>query len=203
MAKRERPRSVKDIIQRGMKDYSTAVEVLQLIGDDPTREGLKETPDRWIKALQFWFSGYKCDPKSLLKVFKDGSEDYDQMVFQSNIPVWSHCEHHIAPFFGVAHIAYIPDGKIVGLSKLSRLTDVLSRRLQVQERLTSQIASHLQEALNPKGVAVCVQCRHTCMESRGVCKAGTETTTQKFFGAFLDEPETRAEFMALVSSAKK
>jgi GTP cyclohydrolase I len=137
-----------------------------------------------------------------LKVFEDGAEHYDQMLIERNIPVWSLCEHHMAPFFGVAHIAYIPKGHIVGLSKLVRLTDIYARRLQVQERLTAQIADALWTHLQPQGVGVVLECRHSCMESRGVCKAGVTTTTSALFGAIKEEPETRAEFLHLVHSSR-
>lgn len=171
----------------------------QLEPDTFTREGLEETPARWAKAMERWMGGYDVDPKSVLKTFTDGAGDKG-MVFQQNIPVWSHCEHHLAPFFGVAHVAYIPDGKIVGLSKLFRLVDVFARRLQVQERLTSQVADAMWEHLQPLGVGVVLRCRHLCMESRGVERSGTTTTTTKLHGAFLDRPEAREEFMGMVNS---
>lgn len=170
------------------------------VGEDPTREGLVETPARYLKAMQFWTSGNNQDPKEVLKLFDDGAEHYDEMVFQRNIPVWSLCEHHIAPFFGVVHIGYLPKTKIVGLSKLSRLVDVFARRLQVQERLTSQIANALMEHLGASGVGVVMECRHTCMESRGVQKAGSVTVTSAMLGAMRNEPETRAEFLSFVQA---
>lgn len=173
------------------------IRILEYAGDDPKREGLLETPRRVAKALDHWFSGYSQDPKEILKVFEDGGESYDQMVVVKDIPIYSKCEHHMADIFGTATIAYIPDGKIVGLSKLSRLADVFARRLQVQERLTSQIAHALQEHLDPKGVGVMIKARHMCMESRGICQQGHHTVTTALVGAFLNEPETRAEFMAL------
>lgn len=171
--------------------------IIQFAGDDPKREGLVETPNRVAKALTHWFNGYNKDPKDLLKVFEDGGESYDQMVVVKDIPIYSKCEHHMADIFGTATIAYIPDGKIVGLSKLSRLADMFARRLQVQERLTNQIADALHENLNPKGVAVMIKARHMCMESRGICQQGHHTITTALKGAFIEESDTRAEFMAI------
>lgn len=171
--------------------------ILQYTGDNASREGLTETPRRVAKALDHWFSGYGVEPKDIMKVFEDGGEDYDQMVIVKDIPIYSKCEHHMADIFGTATIAYIPNGKIVGLSKLSRLADIFARRLQVQERLTSQIAKAIQENLEPKGVGVMIKARHMCMESRGICQQGHHTITTSLLGAFLQEPETRAEFMAL------
>ena len=167
------------------------------------REGLLETPARVSKAYSTWFSGYGKDPSEILKVFKDGAEDYDEMVLVTDIPVYSHCEHHLAPIFGVAHIAYIPNGAIVGLSKLPRLVDVFARRLQVQERLTSQIANCLNEQLSPKGVGVVLQCRHMCMESRGISLPGIVTTTSALKGSLKNEPDCRAEFLNLVQQSRR
>ncbi len=172
--------------------------LLQYVGEDPSRGGLVETPKRFLKAWQFWTSGYDKDPKEILKVFEDGAENYDEMVLVKDIPFYSQCEHHLAPFFGVAHIAYIPDGKIVGLSKFSRLVDMYARRLQVQERLTNQVATAIQDVLKPKGVAVVMNARHMCMESRGVCQQGHSTTTSAMVGAFKDEHDTRMEFLELI-----
>lgn len=179
----------------GIHDH--IVRLLQFAGDDPKREGLAETPARVAKALKHWFSGYDKKPEDLLKVFEDGGESYDQMVVVKDIPIYSKCEHHMADIFGTATIAYIPDGKIVGLSKLSRLADMFARRLQVQERLTNQIADALYEHLEPKGVAVMIKARHMCMESRGICQQGHHTVTTALKGVFREESETRAEFMAL------
>lgn len=179
----------------GIQDH--IVRLLQFAGDDPKREGLLETPARVAKALKHWFSGYGKKPEDLLKVFEDGGEKYDQMVVVKDIPIYSKCEHHMADIFGTATIAYIPNGKIVGLSKLSRLADMYARRLQVQERLTNQIADALFKHLEPKGVAVMIKARHMCMESRGICQQGHHTVTTALKGVFLEESETRAEFMAL------
>jgi GTP cyclohydrolase I len=173
--------------------------LLQYIGEDPARGGLQETPQRYLNAWKHWTSGYTCHPSDVLKVFEDGAEKCDEMVLVRDIPVYSQCEHHLAPFFGVAHIAYIPNGKIVGLSKLSRLADIFARRLQVQERLTNQVADALNEYLDPLGVGVVIKCRHLCMESRGICQQGHSTITSAMRGAFREQDATRAEFMGLVS----
>lgn len=171
--------------------------LLQYVGEDASRGGLLETPKRVLKAWKHWTSGYSMDPKAVLKVFEDGAEQYDQMVVVKDIPIYSHCEHHLAPIFGTATIAYIPNGKIVGLSKLSRLADGFARRLQVQERLTNQIADSLMQELSPIGVGVLIKARHLCMESRGICQQGHHTITTALRGAIKDEDQTRAEFLKL------
>lgn len=175
----------------------TMLRQFECIGSNDPREGLLETPYRVAKAWEFWLSGYDKTPEDVLKVFKDGAENHDQMVTVKDIPIYSHCEHHLAPFFGTATISYIPDGRIVGLSKLSRLADMFARRLQVQERLTDQIADALFTVLKPKGAGVVIKARHMCMESRGVCQQGHQTITSALRGAFRDEPETRSEFLRL------
>jgi GTP cyclohydrolase I len=175
------------------------VRLLQLIGEDANREGLSETPARVVKAWRHWCSGYGKDAGKLLKVFEDGAEKYDQMVIVKDIPIYSHCEHHLAAIIGTASIAYIPNGKIVGLSKLSRLADMFARRLQVQERLTDQIADALVEHLQPIGVGVIIKARHLCMESRGVCQQGHHTITTALRGAIKDEAQTRSEFLRLAN----
>lgn len=164
------------------------------------RQGLQETPLRFAKAWEFWTSGYGKDPSDVLKIFDDGGEQYDEMIVVNNIPFYSLCEHHLAPFFGTATIAYIPNpGKqqVIGLSKASRLTDIYARRLQVQERLTVQIADALDFHVRPLGVGVKVKARHLCMESRGVCQCGVETTTTAFRGVMKTEPAAKAEFLKL------
>lgn len=171
--------------------------LLQYVGDDPSREGLHETPKRVAKAWAHWCGGYDGDPAKILKVFSDGAENHDQMVTVKDIPIYSHCEHHMAPIFGTVTISYIPNGKIVGLSKLSRLAEMYARRLQVQERLTDQIADALFQHLQPKGVGVVIKARHMCMESRGICQQGHHTITTALRGAMRDEAETRAEFLQL------
>lgn len=171
--------------------------IIQFVGDDPNREGLLETPKRVVKAWEHWTSGYNKDPADILKVFEDGAEGSDNMIIVKDIPFYSKCEHHLADIFGVATIAYIPSGKIVGLSKLSRLLDIYARRLQVQERLTNQVADALEKHLNPLGVGVLIKARHMCMESRGICQQGHHTITSALRGVMRDKPETRAEFMEL------
>ena len=168
--------------------------ILGFVGETE-REGLKETPHRVAKAWKHWCSGYNVDIAALLKVFEDGADNYDQMVIVKDIPIYSKCEHHLADIFGTATIAYIPNGKIVGLSKLSRLADAFARRLQVQERLTSQIADALVEHLQPLGVGVVIKARHMCMESRGICQQGHHTVTTALRGVIKEQPATRAEFM--------
>ncbi|MGE4569413.1 MAG: GTP cyclohydrolase I FolE [Bacteroidales bacterium] len=169
-------------------------EVLDTIDPDPRREGLEKTPERVSRAMQFLTQGYDIDPEQILAsaLFQ---EDYKQMVLVKDIEVYSLCEHHMIPFFGKAHIAYIPDGKITGLSKIARVVDAFSRRLQVQERLTMQIRDCIQSALNPLGVAVVIEAQHLCMMMRGVQKQNSVTTTSAFTGAFLRDPRTREEFM--------
>lgn len=170
--------------------------LLQFIGEDPARGGLAETPARVAKAWQFWCSGYGRDPFDLLKTFEDGAENVDEMVLVRDIPFYAHCEHHMAPFFGTATVGYIPNGKVVGLSKINRLVDVFARRLQVQERLTTQIADALMVGLEPKGVGVLLTARHLCMESRGVCQQGHSTVTSAVRGV-MKEGVPRQEFLAL------
>lgn len=172
--------------------------LLQFIGEDPKRGGLRETPARFLKAWRELTSGYGIDPGSVLKSFEDGAANYDEMVLVKDIPVYSQCEHHLIPFFGKAHVAYIPNGRIVGLSKLSRLVDVFARRLQVQERLTNQIADAMQEHLDPLGIGVVIECRHFCMEARGISRAGATTITSAMRGAMLTKPEARAELLTLI-----
>jgi GTP cyclohydrolase I len=171
--------------------------LLVTMGEDPDRPGLRETPRRFTEAWVEYTSGYWMDPAPLLTCFEDGAENYDEMVMVKDIPVYSHCEHHLAPFFGVAHIAYVPTGRVLGLSKFARLTDIFMRRLQVQERLTQQIAHALDDALKPKGVAVMLECRHLCMEARGVRTSGSSTVTSCLLGV-LKDAAPRAEFMRLV-----
>lgn len=176
--------------------------LLSGIGEDPARGGLHETPTRAAKAWEQWTEGYALKPEDVLKSFEDGAERMDEMVLVSNIPVSSKCEHHMADIFGLAHVAYIPNGRIVGLSKIPRLVNIFARRLQVQERMTTQIADALQEHLLPKGVGVVMQCRHACMESRGISIRGSITTTSAMHGVLLTKPEARAEFLNLIALAR-
>lgn len=178
-------------------------QMLAHIGDDPTRGGLIDTPDRVVRAWGEWFAGYGIDPLALLaKDFEDGAEKADEMVLLTNIPVQSHCEHHITPIIGLAHVAYIPSGRIVGISKLARVVDAYSRRLQVQERLTNQIADAIQEVLDPVGVGVVITAKHFCMATRGVKMPDVDTTTSALRGVFKDRPEVRSEFLSLISLAR-
>lgn len=172
-------------------------EILSLLGEDPGREGLLKTPERVAKALQYMTKGYKEDGIAIIKkaVF---DEKYRQMVLVKNIDLYSTCEHHMMPFIGKCHVAYIPDGRITGLSKIARVVETYARRLQVQERLTVQIRDCIQEALHPLGVAVVIEASHTCMQIRGVEKANSITTTSAFSGAFLSSARTRNEFLNLI-----
>lgn len=174
--------------------------LLQFVGEDPARGGLVETPKRVIKAWSHWCSGYGKNPADILKCFEDGAEGCDEMVVRKDIPLYSHCEHHMAAIIGKCTVAYIPRGKVVGLSKLDRLVDIYARRLQVQERMTNQIADALWDNLDPVGVGVWISARHMCVESRGIQSANSETITTALRGAFLSEPATRAEFLALARS---
>lgn len=171
-------------------------QMLVRIGEDPQREGLVDTPRRVTEAWREWFSGYTQDPASIFRTFKDGAEDCDEMIILDNIPVQSHCEHHLAPFIGTAVIGYIPKGKIVGLSKIPRLVNIFAKRLQVQERLTNQIADSMMEHLKPRGVGVIIRAEHYCMSTRGVHTPGVFTTTSALRGIFQDA-RARAEFLAL------
>lgn len=172
-------------------------EIIDAIGEDSEREGLLKTPERVAKAWQFLTHGYDLCPTTILKsaLF---TEDYSEMILVKDIEVFSLCEHHMLPFFGKAHVAYIPNGKVVGLSKIPRVVDVFARRLQVQERLTLQIRDAIQDVLNPEGVAVVIEANHLCMVMRGVQKQNATTTTSAMSGEFLDNPSTREEFMRLI-----
>ena len=172
-------------------------EILRLLGEDPDREGLIKTPERVAKAMSFITKGYAQDPIAILRsaMFK---EEYQQMVLVKDIELFSVCEHHMLPFIGKAHVAYIPNGHITGLSKIARVVECFARRLQVQERLTVQIRDSIQQALNPLGVAVVIEASHTCMQMRGVEKQRSVTSTSAFTGVFLSDPRTRDEFMQLI-----
>ena len=180
------------------KDLAKNIKsILTELGESPDREGLIKTPERVSKSMAFLTSGYKENPSKILKAAMF-AENYSQMVLVKDIELYSLCEHHMLPFFGKAHIAYIPNGHIVGLSKIPRIVDVFSRRLQVQERLTDEIKDCLQDTLNPKGVAVVIEAQHLCMQMRGVQKQHSSTTTSAFSGMFLKDEKTRAEFMNLI-----
>ncbi len=177
-------------------------EILRLLGEDPEREGLIKTPERVAKAMSFLTKGYAEDPMEIIRsaTFR---EDYDHMVLVKDIELYSLCEHHVLPFYGKAHVAYIPNGYITGLSKIARVVESFARRMQVQERLTMDISKCLEEALNPKGVAVVIEASHTCMQMRGIEKQGSATTTSVLTGSFLSDPRTREEFMMLISNKFK
>jgi GTP cyclohydrolase I len=171
--------------------------ILEAIGEDPNRDGLRRTPERFEKAFRFLTSGYQQDPEKLLNgaMF---SVCYDQMVLVKDIEFYSLCEHHLLPFFGKCHVAYIPDKKVVGLSKIPRLVNMFARRLQIQERLTNQIANSIQQKIAPLGVGVVIEGRHLCMAMRGVEKESSQTVTSAMLGSFKDNPKTREEFLSLV-----
>lgn len=183
------------VVEEIASKYKT---ILTDIGENPQREGLLKTPERVAKAMQYLTHGYDLDPTEILRsaMFK---EDYSQMVIVKDIEVYSMCEHHLLPFFGKAHIAYIPDGCVVGLSKIPRVVDAFARRLQVQERLTNEIRDCLQSTMKPKGVAVVIECAHLCMQMRGIQKQNSVTTTSAFTGEFLKDT-TRQEFIKLIGS---
>ena len=176
-------------------------QLLKEIGEDPDREGLQRTPERVAKALEYLTSGYA---KNVDEILNDALfvEEYDEMVVVKDIDLFSLCEHHLLPFVGKAHVAYMPHKKIVGLSKIARLVEMFSRRLQVQERLTTQVANTLNEALQPRGVAVVIEAVHLCMLMRGVEKQNSKAVTSAMLGAFRDRPETRAEFMELIKAGR-
>lgn len=178
-----------------IKNYK---ETLQLLGEDAGREGLQKTPERVAKAMQFLTQGYQMDANAILNSAKF-HEDVSEMIIVKDIELYSMCEHHMLPFYGKAHVAYIPNGYITGLSKIARVVDVYSRRLQVQERLTHQILNSIKETLNPLGVAVVIEASHLCMMMRGVQKQNSVTTTSAFWGEF-EKNETRSEFVKLISS---
>jgi GTP cyclohydrolase I len=172
-------------------------EIIRLLGEDPTREGLLQTPERMAKAMAFLMQGYDQDPRDIILSARF-KEDYKQMVIVKDIELYSMCEHHMMPFFGKAHVAYIPNGYITGLSKIARVVEAYARRMQVQERLTVQIRDCVQDALQPMGVAVVIEASHTCMQMRGVQKQNSVTTTSAFTGMFMSQLRTREEFMQLI-----
>ena len=183
-----------NIIEQLSSNYK---EIIELIGEDSSREGLIKTPLRASKAIKFLTNGYNLNPSEILKsaIF---NEKYDEMVLVKDIEVYSLCEHHLLPFFGKCHVAYIPNGKVVGLSKIPRLIDAFARRFQVQERLTSQIRDCIDFTLKPQGVAVCIEAKHLCMQMRGVEKQNSSTTTSAFSGCFIDNDKSRNEFLNLI-----
>lgn len=173
--------------------------LLRWAGDDPDREGLLDTPSRVARAYEEFFAGYAKDPVEILSTTFSEVEGYDEMVVLTDIRFESHCEHHMAPIIGKAHVAYLPDHRVVGISKLARLVDIFAKRLQIQEKMTVQIADTLQQVLLPKGVAVVIEASHGCMTTRGIHKPGTSLVTSRMLGAFRDDPSTRREFMSIIS----
>ena len=183
------------------KEAEQAVRtLLRWAGDDPDREGLRETPMRVARAYEEWFGGYQVDPAAYLAKTFEEIDGYDEMVILRNVRFESHCEHHVAPIVGVAHLAYLPDRRIVGISKLARLVEAFAKRLQVQERMTTQIANTLNDVLQPKGVGVVLEASHGCMSTRGINKAGLTMVTSQMIGAFRDNASTRREFLAVIGN---
>jgi GTP cyclohydrolase IA len=173
-------------------------DVFRWIGEDPDRDGLRETPGRLVRAYQEYFSGYRQDPEQILRKTFQETDGYDEMVVLRGIPFESHCEHHVAPIIGRAWIAYVPSHRVVGISKLARMVEAYARRLQIQERLTAQIANTIDQVLKPQGVGVVIKGTHHCMSSRGVHMHGTDMVTSRMLGCFRDNPMTRQEFLSMV-----
>jgi GTP cyclohydrolase I len=198
------PAAADKITDRPSREEAEAAvrTLIRWAGDDPQREGLHDTPKRVAKAFREFYSGYQDDPKEVLnKIFAE-VEGYDDIVLVRDIPFYSHCEHHLVPFYGMTHIAYYPTKGVVGLSKLARLVEVYARRLQTQESMTAQIAAAMEEALEPRGVAVMIEAEHMCMSMRGVQKAGAMTLTTQFTGAFKNDPAEQVRFLTLVRHGK-
>ena len=173
--------------------------LLAWTGDDVSREGLKDTPKRVVNAYQDWFSGYDEDPNAILKKTFSEVEGYDEIIMLRDIRIESHCEHHVAPFIGSAHVAYLPNKRVVGISKLARITNIFAKRLQVQEKLTAQIATCIQKVLKPRGVAVVVEAQHECMTTRGINTPGISMVTSQLLGKFRTDPSTRREFYSMIN----
>ncbi|WP_343560698.1 GTP cyclohydrolase I FolE [Kiloniella sp. b19] len=189
-------------VQRPSRDEAEEAvrTLLRWAGDDPTREGLLGTPDRVVRAYEEFFAGYKIDPKELLARTFEEVEGYDEIVLLRDIPFESHCEHHMAAIIGKAHIAYLPTNRVVGISKLARLVEAYAKRLQIQEKMTAQIANTLNEVLQPKGVAVVIEASHQCMTTRGIHKQGVSMVTSQMLGLFRTNASTRRELMALIGN---
>lgn len=192
--------------QRARPSRARAEEAVRTLiewaGDDPEREGLLGTPGRVVRAYEEFFEGYRVDPEALLAATFEETEDYDEMVVLKDVRLESHCEHHIVPIIGRVHLAYLPSGRVVGISKLARLVDVFARRLQIQETLTAQIADTIDRVLQPRGVAVVVEATHQCMTTRGIRKPGVSMVTSRMLGAFRSDPTARQEFLSLVGGAR-
>ena len=195
----EHARATPDSVVRPSRQEAEAAvrTLLAYVGDNPDREGLLDTPKRFVNAYEELFEGYKASPGEILDRTFSEIDAYDDLVLVRDIPFYSHCEHHVMPFTGKAHIAYVPTGRVVGLSKIARLIDVYARRLQTQEHLTAQISTAIEEILKPKGAAVMIEAEHTCMSMRGVAKPGSMTLTTKFTGLF-EDPQEQARFITMV-----
>jgi GTP cyclohydrolase I len=176
--------------------------LIRWAGDDPAREGLLDTPSRVVRAYEEFFAGYEADPVDILARTFEETDGYDEMVMLRGIRLESHCEHHMVPILGVAHVAYLPDRRVVGISKLARVVEVFAKRLQIQEKLTAQIANAIEEVLQPKGVAVVIDAQHQCMTTRGVHKSGVSMVTSRMIGAFRTDPALRREFLSLTGSSQ-
>ena len=176
--------------------------LLRWAGDDPDREGLVDTPARVVRAYEEFFAGYETDPVELLARSFEETDGYDEMVVLRDIRLESHCEHHMVPIIGKAHVAYLPEGRVVGISKLARVVEVYAKRLQIQEKLTAQVANCIQDVLKPKGVAVVIEAAHQCMTTRGIHKPGVTMVTSRMLGAFRDDPSTRREFLAMIGGQR-
>ena len=201
MTSSQKLKSPQAIDRPSREDALRAVEtLLRWAGDDPSREGLEGTPDRVVKAYEEFFEGYAVDPLDLLERTFEEVEGYDEMVLLRDIRFESHCEHHMAPIIGRAHVAYMPDNRVVGISKLARVVDAYARRLQIQEKMTAQIANTIDQVLSPKGVAVVIEATHHCMTTRGVHKPGTSMVTSRMLGMFRTNASTRREFLSLVGT---
>jgi GTP cyclohydrolase I len=192
---------------RGMEDRPTRAEaeaavrtLLRYAGDDPAREGLRGTPDRVVRSFEEFFAGYAVDPEAMLARTFEETDGYDEMIVLKDIRLESRCEHHMLPIIGRAHVAYLPAKRVVGISKLARLVDAYAKRLQIQEKLTAQIANTLQDVLKPRGVAVVIEATHECMTTRGVHRPGVSMVTSRMLGAFRDDPRTRREFLAMIGN---
>lgn len=189
------------IVRPSRDEAEQAVEtLLRWAGDDPRREGLRETPARVARAFEDWFSGYSNDPEEYMKRTFEEVEGYDEMIVLRDIRFESHCEHHLAPIIGKAHVGYLPSNKVVGISKLARVVESYARRLQVQEKMNAQIAQTIQRVLEPKGVAVVIEAQHQCMTTRGVHKPGVTMVTSTMLGAFRKDPLTRREFLTIIGN---
>ena len=199
-------RELNDVLPRrpSRAEAEAAVRTLiQWAGDDPTREGLVGTPDRVVRAYEEFFSGYGQDPSEILQRTFEETEGYDEIVLLRDIRLESHCEHHMVPIIGKAHVAYLPDRRVVGISKLARVVEVYARRLQIQEKLTAQIANTINEVLQPKGVAVVIEAAHQCMTTRGIHRPGVTMVTSRMLGVFRDDPTTRREFLGLIGASDR